>query len=292
MIKAQQPSGLKRRHGFTILELMVIIAVVVVLAGLLLPALSRAGAKAKSIQCLNNQRQLIVACMLYASDHEDAFPHNLGIAETRQSVADGSYLNWVNNVMSWELDSDNTNTAVLARGGLGPYTSGTAGIYKCPSDFVLSQLQRDAGWDSRVRSYSMNAMVGNAGVFTSSGSNTNNPYYKQFFTLSQVPEPADIFVFIEEHPDSVRDGYFLNRTIKPLEWTDLPASYHSGGANLVFADGHSESHQWVRSTTKKPARADGAKLPIGLATEPLEDFVWLMKRTSIKDYSAYSGGSR
>ncbi len=39
--------------------------------------------------------------------------------------------------------------------------------------------------------------------------NTNNPGYRQFLHLGDVPEPSRIFALIEEHPDSINDGYFL-----------------------------------------------------------------------------------
>ena len=67
-----------------------------------------------------------------------------------------------------------------------------------PSDNVLSPVQVQAGWSGRVRSYSMNAMLGNAGEFLAGGVNTNNPGYKQFFTLSEVPNPSEIFAFVEK----------------------------------------------------------------------------------------------
>jgi prepilin-type processing-associated H-X9-DG protein len=199
-------------------------------------------------------------------------------------VADQQYLNWINNVMSWELDPENTNTALIAMGGLGPYSSGTAAIHKCPTDFVLSSTQSQAGWRARVRSISMNAMVGNAGEFTIGGTNVNNPYYRQFFKLTQIPRPTDIFVFIEEHPDSINDGYFLNKPAT-WEWFDLPASYHRGAAHLAFADGHVEKHKWVCGSTKPPARPDAAKLPFAVPEDEHDDFAWLMARTSIKTKS-------
>jgi prepilin-type processing-associated H-X9-DG protein len=129
----------------------------------------------------------------------------------------------------------------------------------------------------------MNAMVGNAGEFTLTGANTNNPYYRQFFRLSQVLDPTHIFVFIEEHPDSINDGYFLNQP-STWEWRDLPASYHKGGANISFADGHVESHLWMESSTRPPAMPDAAALPFAVPTGASQDFLWLMERMSYHKY--------
>src|SRR5436853_2734377 len=153
----------EQRAGFTLIELLVVIAITIILAALLLPALATAKAKGKTTTCLNNQRQLILACLLYVDDYEDSFPYNLGDDETKSLVAQQRYLNWVNNVMSWNLDSENTNTFLVTAGGLGPYCNGALDIFKCPADFVLSDYQQQAGWRARVRSVSMNAMVGDAG---------------------------------------------------------------------------------------------------------------------------------
>ena len=268
------------RTAFTLIELLVVIAIVAVLAAMLLPALARAKARAHGATCANHQRQLILACHLYAGDNSDALPYNFGDVETRRGVAQGQFLNWVNNVLNWELDADNTNRAWITAGGLGPYAAGAVDIFRCPSDSVLSDIQKNAGWSARVRSMSMNALVGDAGEFSRSGANVNAPGYRQFFKLGHIPRPAKIFVFIEEHPDSVDDGYFLNNPYKP-EWHDLPASYHNGTANLAFADGHLESHRWVNPTTKPPARPDAAGLPLGISANEREDFNWLMERTSL-----------
>ncbi|HEY0455418.1 MAG TPA: H-X9-DG-CTERM domain-containing protein [Verrucomicrobiae bacterium] len=267
--------------AFTLVELLVVVAIIGILSSLLLSSLAQAKARGKTISCLNNEKQLILACLLYTHDSEDALPYNMGDDQTLRLVQQGQYLNWVNNVMSWDTDPNNTNTTLLMTGGLGPYLSGTPQVYRCPSDNVLSDLQRAAGWRSRDRSYSMNAMVGDAGDFSTNGANVNNPFYKQFFHLTQIPDPTQIFVFVEEHPDSIDDGYFLNRA-ETYEWRDLPGSYHNGGANLAFADGHIEYHQWNDGSTKAPSVPYTLNLPFHVKPTGVADYHWLMDRTSLK----------
>jgi prepilin-type processing-associated H-X9-DG protein/prepilin-type N-terminal cleavage/methylation domain-containing protein len=266
--------------AFTLLELLVVVAIIGILSALLLPALARTKALGQSVSCLSNLRQLALAGSLYVDDAHDALPYNLGSAEIRQKVAKGIFQNWTSSVMSWELEADNTNTTLLTEGGIGPYTSRAVGIYRCPADRVVSDVQARQGWSTRVRSYSMNAMVGNAGEFSTSGANVNNPYYRQFFSLTQIPEPSQIFVFIEEHPDSINDGYFINK-FYIRRWMDLPASLHGGRANLTFADGHAETRKWRYASTMPLSRPDAAHLPFNVPAVEPGDYDWLMARTSL-----------
>ena len=277
-----------RAHtGFTLIELLVVIAITAILAALLLPALAKTRARAQTISCLNNTRQLILAWQLYGSDHDGTLPYNLGMS--------GSSLrtnaNWVNNVMTWDLSSDNTNQATITEASLGSFVSGSTRIYRCPSDNVLSMVQAQAGWNGRIRSYSMNAMVGDAGSLSASGFNINNPGYRQIFKDTQIDRPSDIFVFLDEHPDSIDDGYFLEReNVKGYDsdqqWIDLPASYHNGAAAFAFSDGHSELHRWQQGATVPPAMPHAADLPIYLPTRPAgaqSDFDWLWQHMSIEN---------
>jgi len=267
--------------GFTLIELLITVAIIAVLCSLLLPAMTHAKSRGQQILCLNNLRQLNFAWLLYAHDNGDRLAYNLGATEIKQILANGQHYNWANSVLNWELDHGNTNTVLNTDAALGSYIGKTPRVFRCPSDNVVSAIQRDAGWHERSRSISMNAMVGDAGKFTLSGANVNNPYYHQFLKLSEFTSTANVFVFIEEHPDSVNDGYFVNRAYY-WEWRDLPASYHDGAANLSFADGHSEMHRWLSASTKKASRPDSAGLPFDLDSTDHADFEWLMQRTSTR----------
>lgn len=288
-------SPLRRRCGwraghsaaFTLIELLAVIAIIAILAALLLPALNRAKGKAGALACLNNERQLALACLLYVDDSNDRLPYNLGVGEIRQLEAQNAFPNWSTPIMDWELNPDNTNTALVASGGLGPYASGAAQVFHCPSDRALSDQQQQAGWTARVRSISMNAMIGDAGSFSASGANVNNPEYKQFFKLNQVPKPSQIFVFIEEHANSIGDGYFLNQ-FETNQWLRLPAAYHNGAVNLSFSDGHLETHRWQNASTLQPVRPGFAYFPVQLPPGERADFYWLLYRTSTESYSSYS----
>lgn len=267
-------------RGFTLIELLVVMAVIAVLASLLLPALGRARVRAGAAACLSQHRQLALSLHLYAGDSEDRLPNNFGASGTREAIESGRFDNWATSLLNWELDPANTNRGWLQAGGLGPFLSGSVEVLRCPADRVLSPLQRQAGWTGRARSVSLNAMVGNAGEFMRGYYNTNNPDYRQYIRLGDVRAPSTIFSLIDEHPDSINDGYFLNR-LERREWVDLPGSNHGGAGSISFADGHGETHRWLSPRTRPPARPDAAQLPFDVPAADSADFVWLMEHTSM-----------
>lgn len=289
MIWLQQDGAYRGIHrkgrAFTLIELLVVIALIAILAAMLLPALNRARARTQGFQSVNNTRQLTLAWFLYSDDHNSRLAYNLGGGAGGKSPAMKTNLNWVNNNLTWgagtEKDSDNTNTLGLTEASLGPYANKSAQIYRCPGDRVLSQVQREAGWSHRVRSYSMNAMVGDAGDLSATGANQNNPKYAQFFRITDIPRPTEIFVFAEEHPDSINDGYFLNK-FYVTHWIDLPASEHDSSAPFAFADGHAQLHRWTSRSTQQPYRPDAVEYPLYISSNDTSDLEWVMTRTSVK----------
>ena len=266
------PADLRRPAGFgfwtsclafTLIELLVVIGIVALLAALLLPALARSKAKAEGVTCSNNLQQLALAWTLYAEDNGDWLVNNHGVPQTL-ALRD----TWANNVEDWQSSDDNTNILYLTDSDFGPYANGSARIYKCPAD------REPAPNGPRIRSMSMNALVGDPGELT----NKFNPLYVQFFKLAEVSKPSGIFVFLDEQADTLNDGFFVNR-LDDYAWGNLPGSYHNGAVNLSFADGHEETHRWVVPGTVRPVRRTRIDK---FAAAPTTDFEWLKARTSFK----------
>ena len=259
----------RRRAGlaFTLIELLVVIAIIATLAGMLLPALSRAKAKAQGTACLGNLRQLQIAWNLYADDYQGRLANNHGIGQTKAEKQ-----TWANNILDWHDSDGNTNKLLLTEALLGSHVGRSALVFKCPSD----QSQADNG--TRIRSFAMNSLVGDPGELT----NKFNPSYRQYFKEADIANPAQTYVFLDEHPDTINDGFFMNRLEETPKWGNLPASYHGGAGNLTFTDGHSETHKWVvggADGTVRPPTKGGAGS--SFAAQPTTDWDWLRERTSV-----------
>ena len=251
-------------QAFTLIEMIVVIAVIAILASLLLPVLFRSRIKAEGIACSSNIKQLSLALSLYADDNADLLVNNYGKPQT---IATRN--TWANNVESWGNSDDNTNLIYVTDTLFSPYDNRSAQIYKCPSDRI------PAANGPRIRSMSMNGMVGDPGNLV----DVFNPLYVQFFKLAQMPDPSSVFVFLDEHPDTINDGFFINH-LEIYEWGNLPASYHNGAVSMAFADGHFETHKWLVPDTLRPPVQGG----VGgiIPASPTTDFEWVKQRTSVK----------
>ncbi len=278
-------STIHARHAFTLIELLVVIAIIAILAAMLLPALSKAKCHAQGVQCMNNGRQLMLAWLQYADDNRGSFAPNVF---TTTEANDATTPAWVKGWLKYGDLTANTSLANLMDppAVLGPYIKSPA-VYRCPSDQSCSD---GSSGPPRVRSRSMNSAfrTGKETVIKEWLDSASAPgTYKKFLRESDMSNPgaANLFVFVDEHPDSINDGSFAVQ-MPPSDaatvWVDIPTKYHCNACAFSFADGHSEIHKWlnpdvipnVQYVTKDPNQT--------IYKLRNEDVLWVARRTTAR----------
>jgi prepilin-type N-terminal cleavage/methylation domain-containing protein/prepilin-type processing-associated H-X9-DG protein len=303
----------KASLAFTLIELLVVIAIIAILAAMLLPALGKAKLQAQGAKCESNEKQVTLGWIMYPDDYAQHMTPNVGDAQVSPPdlipyYATGSgqittgpltgtfnLYNWCTGIVNGTADNtglpgtfDETNWQLLVSPGtlLGPYVK-NAGIFKCPADpgNLVNNPQYAPG---RVRSISMQPYMNGETGMNDSVILTNDYYY--FTKLSQVSQPANLFVFLDEKPTSIDDGMF--EVVLPinnaggytlpgvtLKTQNYPSQSHNNACGFGFADGHAEIHSWkgpdFQSTGSTVGNWTAAANPANFA-----DQLWIDKRTT------------
>jgi len=207
---------MRRRQAFTLIELLVVIAIIAILASLLLPAISLARSLARSTQCTNNGRQLMVAIFAYASDFEDQLPL---AQDFRPGVTDGV---WINSISPYAGVS-----------GLASRQNARAkNVFNACPDFIPSG---DTRWE---RGYGLNAFPASNQMWDFGRANIANWWPGldwQTHLLSNITHSSSRVLIADSNAAWVFNPYAGGGQTNMV---GTVIARHRGKANLVYADGH------------------------------------------------------
>ena len=286
---------MRKKNGFTLIELLVVISIIALLIAILMPALNKAREQATGSVCLANQKNLMLAYIMYADENDGRVVGGY-VCESSNSYGLACDYQWV-----YYPQDDGGNAADvyggivptlqyringLRKGKLWKYLQ-THEVYHCPGDSrdrkgaVVSGADADMAYLFTYRSYSLPDCLSALpdAQIDPAWSYLINPIRK----MNQVRNPSRRYAFVEDAFRSRIGRYYCFNphgwSFEPWtsgDWWDPLASFHNKAGTYSFFDGHVEMHNWVDQGTVEYSlsRLDRTPVPDISVNEDVK-WLWL-----------------
>ncbi|MFO1497148.1 MAG: type II secretion system protein [Verrucomicrobiota bacterium] len=210
------PTRFTKSVGFALIELIVVVAIIAVLAGLLIPAIATAKRSARSLQCLNQMRQIAFAIRLYAEDNDDLFPRS------QHSAFPHGQLPW--------------GRAIASQLGekAGSWSNLLRTVYRCPAD------QRDSLW-----SYGQN-------VYFELDPATDDYPGSPLTWRRMAAVPMASGTILDAESNTAADHVMPHFWQEETNANEVAQQRHQGASNYSFVDGHTAARHFAE--TYAPSR--------------------------------------
>ena len=245
------------RKSFTLIELLVVIAIIAILASMLLPALSKARDRARTINCVSNMKQVALAAIMYTDDNEDTFmPPNKGVENGFYPGAyDANYFSrgWACMLVTGKY----TSKSVMWCPSMNPGENGSVLFHTKSEDYVA---ENEILWGYTTYGYNIHL-----GCHYDTGGWGNCVPKK----TTEIKKPTSI-VLGDDAAQSGGQGYgvgVIGDFYDWGRWTFNMATPHNGGSmmdmtdlfaacNFMWVDGHVTSEKQARAKYHYPEKAD------------------------------------